>query len=292
MKHVPLSAINLYLTLDPQEANNLELLALQAMERIKIAPILEHTADILPIENNIVKLPDDIVKIRQVALNLNPLTNFTQDDCCTESGDDTIDCTCCSNDENFAQHPVGLMEKQICRIRHQGVVYIYDYYALLNSPYYINNYAPMKMRSTPFSKRLHCNNCPNFYCNSDYTYEVLPNNTLLLDCEEGNVCLDYYRYATNDNNEYLIPDDPILHEAIASYVMWKHWEERWNRKNDGSERRLIYFKSKWITLSARYRGNVALESVDIETIDAIIYHNIKQARTLRVFNNKVWYESI
>lgn len=291
MKYVPLSAINLYLTLDPQEANNIEELAFQAIERIGINPVYEHTADVLPIENYVVDLPSDLIKIREVSLNLSSLKDFEADDCCSSVDDSTTDCTCCSDDTNYGEYPIGLMDKQVCRIRHQGITYVYDYYALIHSSFYKSNYSLMKLTTNPYAHQFHCKDSPNLYCENSETYEVLPTNQLLTSCEDGNVFIDYFRYATNEHGEYLIPDDPILHEAIANYVMWKHWTERWNRRNEGAERRMIMFRDQFTALVKRYRGNVALKMLSADEIDRIIYHNVKQARSLRVFNNQIWYKS-
>ena len=130
MRYVKLQTVLNYISLDENEFNDVDELLVQAMSEFNIAPLLEHTATNIEVINHKGELPDDLVQIRYVALNNGASFNVSDlcDDC-TDNGDDTYNCQNCGafTEATQYQYPISLNEAQACRIRQQGVTYIFDY---------------------------------------------------------------------------------------------------------------------------------------------------------------------
>lgn len=280
---VPLSAVTNYLALDESRVNDWEEFAIQALCDININPVLEHRADVLEVSNYTAILPDDLLTLRTLK-KLNVASDDVRNmlcDCC-EKNSDEVDCSCCSAGEAYdATPPVGLFNKQICRITHQGITYVFDYYAFITGRV-STSAEEIKMVRTPYSARI-CKTCSEGpYCS--HTYELY-SDFIRFSFEEGTVCLDYYTFARNDEGEILVPDDALLLKSIASYISWRHWELRWNRGEEGAERRMHYYQDRWYANKRDYKGHTVMKESHDKLFEEL-YRNTRYATQPPVFNLK------
>lgn len=299
MNYVKLAAVENYLSIDPQEQTNIEERIYQGMRSLGIAPILEHTAVVLEVDNYKAALPRDIEKIRFVSyMQSAPSFEDFQSLCpdCTISDDDTntVVCTGCEGGTALlARSPVGLLERQVCRIRHQGIVYLYDYYAFVTSNYYQNHFELLMPRRTPFTNKAICAECTPACSTCSETYEILSSNEILTSFEKGTVCIDYFKYAIDDDGDFLIPDNPSILSTIAAFVEWKHWEERMNKKEQGAYTIMKDYRDRYVKLKGKLIGEIVLSEYDPVAINQILYKDVKEARSPKNFNyNYKYYSTI
>lgn len=295
MKYVKLQAVLNHITLDESEFNDLDQLLVNALTALNICPILENVSTNVEVLNHLGDLPEDLVRLRYVALHNGDNSDIENNICddCTEDGS-TVDCrNCASVVTTSSVYPVNLAEQYACRIRRYGITYIFDYYSWTQSIDYKNNYELMTPRKTPFTNQIRCKNCADpMLSTCSETYDILPSNQIRTSTEDCDVCIDYLRFAADEDGDFLIPDDEKLHRCLASYVMWKHWESRANRLEQGAMKMMIYFRRQYSGLKQSYRGDVVMRAYDPVAVNQIMYRDIKRARSAGTFNNQYQFSSV
>ncbi len=89
-----------------------------------------------------------------------------------------------------------------------------------------------------------CQNCKSEY-NMDYNLVLTATNAT------GDIYVEYLAYPTNEEGEFLIPDDERIKEALINYVLWKYWLSKSLMKEDGAEARTEYFRNLWTMYSGK-----------------------------------------
>lgn len=280
----PIYVIYPYLSIPEKDMDNFDLWILEAMRALRLYPLLEHTAETVDISSNQGELPSNIIQLAYVAkLEIN--SPPTCEDC--KQTEDVIDCTCCSevsiNDLN-----VGLADKQVCRIRYQGITYVYDYYGLLHNPHFSPYLELMTHRSIPFRNASSCEECPDLASTCSETYEIMQSK-IITSFEEGTVCIDYYRIPTDDKGRIMLYDHETYLQYISAYIMYKYHERKWNLNIEGSERRMSYYQDRYFTLKRRLQGELLMELHDVESIRQEVYKNINILRSPQHWNMQSYW---
>lgn len=84
-----------------------------------------------------------------------------------------------------------------------------------------------------------------------------PNNRIITSFENGMIAVAYLRYPQDDEGNFLIPDNPIVHEALESYVFYKIYQRLWHASVQGAESKVRYYGEKWQLLSAAAVGELS-----------------------------------
>lgn len=220
--------------------------ALRAMRLVETYEMVPHFTTIRDYK---AKLPKGYVQMEQVALRKGCPTNLVSYD---------FDCLKEINTESDVQT-------------------LFKANNLINSNYYRTQWVPMRLnRSGHFIMRHvsseyrewterhyngeHCPEC-------EYSWSIDAHGCLISDLKEGVICMIHYRWPLDEDGYFKIPDHETIREAIRAYVMKRHWETRWNLKEEGSGERMQYYANKWSI--ARKAANGAVKAVNIEVLENI-----------------------
>lgn len=246
MKYIGISAIFQYIprTLTINDGDLIEW-AVQCLDKIGLSFNYEKVTEIFEVIDHKFNLPSDFIKIANLAwIDQLPLSQANEAAIAVERSD---------------------LENDLLRIQHQGVTYLFNYFNYTNSIHDKKTFVPMKLRNLPFASKFHCNDCPNLYQECEEYYDVTPFNQIQTSKKSGYVCLEYLRYA-QEHGEYLIPDDVELLEAIAAYVMYRQWEQRWAEMEQGAESRMSFYLNRFQILAKKVKGSFVVRGADLTSL--------------------------
>jgi hypothetical protein len=116
---------------------------------------------------------------------------------------------------NYTAHmPSNLMEINALKVNAQDVT------SKVLSSYTI----PLYYDGSVFPRGIHCDNCVNEYANVGEHRYVIRGNAIKVSYQTGYVCMSYKRFAVDENNWPLLPDDFSFKQAIYWYVFMKMME--------------------------------------------------------------------
>lgn len=127
-------------------------------------------------------------------------------------------------------------------------------------------------------KNLLCNNCINFSIDRSLA-------TMTVDKKDGYVYILYTCPIQDDNENFLIPDDGNLKQALAYYVEARHWQDRAFRKEENAdnmfEKRMMNANFQFDEFNNRHilrslePGKFVFNTQTINRIPQIIYQKSK-----------------
>jgi len=100
--------------------------------------------------------------------------------------------------------------------------------------------------------------------------------------KEGVIAIAY-RAKLMLGDDYLIPDDTDVKEAIKSYCMMRLWEARWNSKEEGSSERFNHYSLEWALKRAIVKGKYKMP--DSEELEQIRIQQTKMIQTTGQFDS-------
>lgn len=84
------------------------------------------------------------------------------------------------------------------------------------------------------------NGCLEYLCNDGINFSIDSSlQTITLDIEEGYIFLLFNSTMTDSENNYLVPDHPVLWRALALGIEAKHWQDRAFRKEENANNMFI-----------------------------------------------------
>lgn len=139
------------------------------------------------------------------------------------------------------------------------------------SDYYYKQWQPMRLSTNTFAKAVHCDNCINLKCESEYTYTISPDGTITTSFKDGFICISYIRHPIDCNGEFLIPDSEYYKEALRTYCMMRIWEYRLNMKEEGAQGMYLMYRDLWSLMKSK-------AIADIREPDLAELENIKNVQ--------------
>ena len=127
---------------------------------------------------------------------------------------------------------------------------------------FFNGYRPLRLSPSPFANAITCENCGVLNAQTEHNFTVSPNGCITTSFREGWICIAYTRYPKNSDGEFLVPQDEDYLDAMRAYIMYRHWEQRWNTKEEGSDARLQFYMQKWNHMQKKAKGNMNLPGID------------------------------
>lgn len=209
-----------------------------ASRKINAYPQYEEAITLLQVENYTACLPKGLLQIQMVA--------YKVDDSLTDSELDDI--------------------KEI--IQHNKESY---YRGFIGSNFFINNFRPLRLSTTPFAKQIHCKECENLVVEDEHRYSVDPYGNIMTTFKSGPICISYLKQPMDEYGEFLIPDDRDYIDALVNFCLLNMWEKRFNRKEQGSQAMLEYYSSKWEIAYPKAKGKLMMP--DIDTLENIRVNN-------------------
>ena len=201
-----------------------------AMDKIGAQPQYEHAIHFDQVVNHKVCLPKGLVQVHMIAYKLN--STLTQEDL------DAIERSLGIDDEVN-------MESSGLAIQ-----------AYLANRDFTNAWAPLRLSTNAFALSVHCDNCANIDNSCNETYTISPNGIITTSFNTGYVCISYYRYPTDSEGNFLIPENAEYVDALRKYIMMRIWEKRRNMKEEGADSIYKDYRAEWSLAKARATADV------------------------------------
>lgn len=106
--------------------------------------------------------------------------------------------------------------------------------------------------------------CSNMNLDSRCEHWFIPDNTnnrFILSFDYGYIAVAYYRFPQNAKGEFLIPDHPLVAEALESYVFSKLYQRQWHSSVQGAQGKYQHYLDKWSHLSLAATGELRMLSL-------------------------------
>lgn len=229
---------------------------LDAYRMLDLPVTMENKIQIFEIENGKVSLPDDLKEINSITyMDTNPSQSDT---------DSFVDCIC--NAESNAN----------TEDTNNPCQYTLAYKQFLDSPYYQNNYKPLKFIGN-YGTSLLCSDCPNRFCSEcNNVFSIDKNRNIRTNIDSGFLCIDYATEMTNDSGEYLIQDLTELKQYLAYYAVAKHWEERASIRETGADKSAQEYLSKAEIFFKKCRSILIMRGINPTAVSEAQYDNYQK----------------
>lgn len=299
--YISIKSIFPTLALDPDQYDTYQILewATEGYLSLGIQSEYKRSVAVLQVENHKALLPSNLHKIQSVAYMFNKTLTDTdvKSLCDALTEEEKINCGCYSNKTNEviepdADPPATIPDNyyapnqyNITKLKSQGI--LNNYTLWVSSSFYKNNFTFMRLSNRAWAQQFHSGDCPNLDCiNCDYTYSINHNGEIVTEFNEGIICISYLAYPLDDSGLLMILDDPDVKKAISAYASARHWELRWNMKEEGTEKRYQLYLAKAEKLMAKVRGKVGMARMDYSAIKFITdrYKNIINRPVVWNFN--------
>ena len=243
-------------TINPTYFREADIIEWSAEAAAKIDMHTQYEMDVkyLQVQDYRVCLPKGLIQIEMVAYK----HDFTLDD--EDLEQDLLDETGASNfDDGGAQH-----------------------LTRFNSPWFANNFSPLRLSTSPFALGVHCDNCVNIDANCEHTYTVNPNGTITTSFQNGFICISYLRNPLDEEGYPIIPNNADYIDALTTYCLLKLWERRWNENDPNADSKMKWYSAKWTVLR-----NSATGAINLPSIDQL--ENIRQTRNRLIPKERRYY---
>lgn len=164
------------------------------------------------VENHVAKLPPDVKGIFDISYSKEKLSPIADEN--TSTNDPSVYLR-----KNFSGETVTIFQALVfSSIRHYT----------------------QAMRYAGQSSDLVYNSCVQFLCQDCHNWSINRDlSSITLDAKEGYIYILYKAVLTDDDGDFLIPDDPQLLQALAYYTEAKHWQSRSFRKEENANNMFI-----------------------------------------------------
>lgn len=257
------------LTLDKSQYEEEDIIEwiINGLDIMNIKKAYQQEAVLIDVNNHKAILPCDIIQIEMVVAPIN------EGIFCDEDEQELNDCGCGYNKDYVNQ----------VNSNHNFKV-IDNWGRFCETNYFRRNFQVLKLSNLPFAGKFHCKSCPNLSSNCAVTYSLSPNGYITTPFEHGTICIAYLKYAKDEDDEYIIPDNEDLIQALANWCMAKHWELRMNMKEEGAVNMYNLYINKAQNLFQKVRGIFMTKSFDFNEWKGIVFKNIKWASSYTIFN--------
>lgn len=208
---------------------------MRAVDMIGAVPTYEQKVKFIKVDNFKACIPNDCLQIIQIAHK----NNFTLDD------EDLQDIK-----EMMGFDNVPLLENSTLPLQ-----------VWMSSRFYQMRWTPLRLSTSSFAMSVHVDNCKNIGYNCNYEYSVSPDGSMTFNFKTGFICISYWAYPTDCNNNPLIPDVEDYKEALKNYCLMTSWEYRWNLKEEGAEQRYLKYQQLWGLYKAKATASLRMPDV-------------------------------
>ena len=138
--------------------------------------------------------------------------------------------------------------------------HFYNYGGTNKKSFYSDRFQLMRPATSSF---FHIKNCVNIDFDSEIQYTIQPPN-LLTNFKEGKVLLSYFAKRTDEDGYLLVPDEPVVFEAISWYIqekmLYRKYMEDFSMGTYRAWQDAFQLREKFI---ARARGQIQIPSPDV-----------------------------
>lgn len=278
MRFTNIKAVLSRLPVDKSQFNEDDFIewSMQGLDLLNVKRTYQREGVLIEVKNHKAELPCDLLQIELVTT---PLLETNQDFLNSKYVQELEDCGC------------GFNAERISTIEKNGNIRIIANYPLFEkTSYFQNNFIILSLSNTPFAGKYHCESCPNLSSTCDMQYTLHSQGYITVPFESGYICIGYLKHATDENGDYLIPDNEDLILFLTNYTMAKHWEERMNMKEEGASQLYMLYMNKAENNMGRARGTFISKDFNFNSWKNIVYKNINKANHYSIFNKQSRYE--
>lgn len=124
------------------------------------------------------------------------------------------------------------------------------------------SWAPLRLASSIWARSVHCAVSPNIYASCEHEYTIDPNGCITTSFENGFLAIAFLSHPKNEEGQFLVPDERDYRQAVENYIFFKYWLQRFNMKEEGAERRMVYYQQQWDIFAAKVTGDLMIFSLD------------------------------
>ena len=285
---------------------------IQCIRQIDAKPMYENKLTMMQVTNGVATLPEDFIKAYGVFYSskdptdeeLESLMGCIQEDsypgCISDSPltDSTDSST--ENPTIDTTTPLTLQDRyklvRIATTDNQGqTTYSYilkgvTFYDYLDSDYFTNCWQPLYCSDKLFTKCFMEKKSPCHTTVCDYKYSFDKCGNLLTSMPDGWIQLAYTGRPTNEDGDYLIPDDMDYIKVLKDGVIMHYYEERRLDQKQGAVNNHREYENKFYNGVAFLRGRSMLPKGRLadKRLLNIIYENISIANDYSRNGNNGW----
>jgi len=120
----------------------------------------------------------------------------------------------------------------------------------------------LSLSNSPWDKSIVCADSVNLSsCCDDWFLPDNANNRFILSFDYGHIAVSYFRFPQDDKGNFLIPDHPLVAEALESYVFSKIYQRMWHSSQQGAQQKYYHYLEKWQQLAAAATGELRMLSL-------------------------------
>lgn len=120
----------------------------------------------------------------------------------------------------------------------------------------------LSLSNSPWDKSVICADSANLSSQCDHWF--LPDNAsnrFILSFDYGHIAVAYFRFPQDGNGEFLIPDHPLVAEALESFIFSKIFQRQWHSSAQGAQQKYYHYLEKWQQLAAAATGELRMLSL-------------------------------
>jgi len=219
--------------------------AIRGMEHLAVNQTYERAVCVLPIVNNQVSYPKGMYGIHSVLGNIQPKYNTTEYlvTSTTSLKVNDVDKTFEIIQEGDTSVLYKLLDFKSLNFTQRG----WQYLALSNNAW---------------DRSILCDTSVNLSSSCEHWF--IPdnsNNRFIVSFDYGHIAVAYYRFPQDKKGNFLIPDHPLVSEALESYVFSKIYQRLWHTSMQGAQQKYYHYLEKWQQLSAAATGELRMLSL-------------------------------
>lgn len=218
--------------------------AIRGMEHLTVNQTFERAVCILPVVNNQASYPGGMYGIHAVLGNIIPTEDMTR-------------YVVTSN----TRLEVNVDESSFELIEDVDKTVIYKLLDFRSVNFAHSGWRYLALSNSAWDRSILCT---SFDLGTRCEHWFIPDNTnnrFILSFDYGYIAVAYYRFPQNEKGQFLIPDNPLVHEALESYVLSKIYQRLWHTSTQGAQTKYQHYLEKWQQLAAAATGELMMLSL-------------------------------
>lgn len=248
-KLIPLESVlkDIYLLInDEQITEDLVMeFAIRGMEHLAVNGTYEKAVCVIPVINSQASYPNGLYGINSVLGNILPNQDMTK-----YIATSTTSVSVNEVDKTF----------EVVQEAEKLVLYkILDFHSLNLTQ---SGWQYLSLSDNAWDRSRICDTSANL--SSTCGHWFIPDNTnsrFIVSFDYGHIAVSYFRFPQDNNGKFLIPDHPLVAEALESYVFSKIYQRMWHNSNQGAQQKYYHYLEKWQQLAAAATGELRMLSL-------------------------------
>lgn len=248
-KLIPISSVlkDVYLLLSDDSISEDLIMefAIRGMEHLAVNQTYERAVCVLPIVNNQAPYPHGMYGVHAVLGNVMPNQDTTK--YLVTSATSMV---------------VNEVDKTFEIVQEADSTVLYKLLDFKSVNFTQSGWKYLELSSNAWDRSIICPTSANLSSRcADWFLPDNTNNRFVVSFDYGHIAVAYYRFPQNEKGEFLIPDHPLVNEALESFVLSKVYQRSWHNSNQGAQQKYYHYLEKWQQLAAAATGELQMLSL-------------------------------